>query len=80
MRTGRTGQLKALNLDASKVLLRLWPVVSKLTTGQPPNGAEYGHFRGRHRTVDAFRYTHVPYCVWRGGTGKLGRAERPKKA
>ena len=58
MRTGHTGQLKPLNLDASKVLPRLWPVVSNVTTGQPPNGAWYGHFRGRHRTVDALG-THM---------------------
>ncbi len=36
MRTGRTGPLKPPNLDASKILIRLWPVVSNLTKGQPP--------------------------------------------
>jgi len=36
MRTGRTGPLKPLNLDASKVLIRLWLVVSNVTTSQPP--------------------------------------------
>jgi DNA-binding transcriptional ArsR family regulator len=39
MRTGRTGQLRPLNLDASKVLLRLWPVVSNVTTGERPSSA-----------------------------------------
>jgi hypothetical protein len=73
MRTGRTGQLKALN-DASEVSLRLWPVVSNVTTGQPPNGAWYEHFRDRHRTVDALG-THMFLIAF--GAGGLASWDVP---
>jgi hypothetical protein len=74
MRTGHTGQLNPFNLDASKVLLRLWPVVSNVTTGQPPHGAWYRHFRGCHRTVDALG-THVFLIAF--GAGGLASWDVP---
>ena len=80
MRIGRTGQLERLNLDASKVLLRL--MVFRLHCNDRPT-AEWSLVRAFPRPPSnsrRLRYTHVPYCVWRGRTGKLGRAERRKKA
>src|ERR1700674_5349832 len=80
MRTGRTGPLKPFNLDASKVSLRLWPVVSKVTTGQPPNGAWYETFPRPQSNSRRLRYTHVPNCAWRGRTGKLGRCRAAEES
>ncbi len=80
MRTGPTGPLKPFNLDASKVSLRLWPVVSNVTTGQPPNGDKYEHFRGRDRTVDASGTHMFPIALGAGGLASWDGAERRKKA
>jgi hypothetical protein len=80
MPTGLTGPLKPFNLDASKVSLRLWPVVSDVTTGQPPNGAWYEHFRGRNRTVDASGTHMFLIALGAGGLASWDGAERRKKA